>query len=198
MNETQIKEMQEKLEALTKQNELLMKMFGNGIMSKGTSDVDDTITFESLSLSPLYLSTEGNGKGDIYVFENFGDTQNIPLIDARELVRHNKSFIQNGLVYIKDENFIDKENLKKYYNKLIDANGIYNLLLCKRQEFGSRFSKISRAQQETVVGILFDKLKNKKKVDEEILFYIQNYFGKNLKEEVTNLQQLLADDDNED
>lgn len=197
MDEKQIQAMQEQIKALTEQNAMFMQMFGGNMMAKTSSDVDDTITFESLSLSPLYLSTEGNGKGDIYFFENFGDTQNIPLVDAREIVRHNKSFVQGGLVYIKDENFVAKENLKRYYDRLMDASGIRSLLLCKRQEFGNRFSKISKVQQETVVGMLFDKLKNNKKVDEEVLFYIQNYFGKNLKEEVTNLQ-LMIDDKEED
>lgn len=197
MNEEQVQKMQEQIKALTEQNALFMQMFGNSAMSKNKADIDDTILFESLSLSPLYLSTEGNGRGDVYFFENFGDTQNIPLVDAREIVRHNKSFVQSGLVYIKDDDFVTKENLQRYYNKLLDATGINNLLLCKRQEFGNRFSKLSKLQQETVCGMLFDKLKNNKKVDEEVLFYIQNYFGKNLKEEVTNFQKMI-DEDKED
>ncbi len=184
-----------KIKDLEAQIELLMKMVGNNLTNNNVQDADTSIAFESLSLSPLYLSTKGNGKGEIYFFENFGDVQNIPLSDAREIVRNNKSFVQNGLVYIKDANFVAKENLKKYYNNLIDADGMRNLLLCKRQEFGNRFSKISKVQQETICGMIFDKLKENKKVDEEILFYIQNYFDKNLKEEVANLQLLMKDDD---
>lgn len=185
----------EKIAQMQAQIEMLTQALGVKAFTKSTSDINDIIAFESVSLSPLYLSTEANGKGDTYKFDNFGDIQNVPIADARELVRHNKSFIQEGLVYIRDEDFIEKENLKKYYDHITDVDGLNNMLLCKRQEFGNRFQRLTRSQQEIVCGLLFDKLKNKKKVDEEILFYIQQALGKNIKEEVENLQRLIDNTD---
>lgn len=185
----------EKIAQMQAQIEMLTQALGAKAFTKPTSDINDIIAFESVSLSPLYLSTEANGKGDTYKFDNFGDIQNVPIADARELVRHNKSFIQEGLVYIRDEDFIEKENLKKYYDHITDADGLNNMLLCERQEFGNRFQKLTGSQKEIVCGLLFDKLKNKKKVDEEILFYIQQTLGKNIKEEVENLKRLMDNTD---
>lgn len=189
-NEETIKQMQAQIEMLT-------AALGAKAFQKSSSSVDDVITFESVSLSPLYLSTDDGTNGVTYKFDNFGDTQNIPIADAREIVRHHKSFVQEGLVYIKDTDFIERENLQRYYNKVVDAESLSNMLLCKRQEFGNRFSKLTKVQKETVCGLLFDKVKNGKKVDDEVLFYIQQYFGKNIKEEVANLQMLIDNTDEE-
>lgn len=187
INDNQIKEMQAQIDMLTK---LL------GAQKGKTSDVDSYIEFESLSLVPMYLATEGNGKGDIYSFEKFGDIQSIPMVDAKNIVRNNRSFVQDGLVYIKDEDFVAKENLKKYYDKILSADEMNNLLLCKRASFGERFAKITKEQQNTICGMLFDKIRDGKKVDEEVLFYINQLLGRDLKEEATNLQ-LLIDNDKE-
>lgn len=187
MNEDAFKAMQAQIEMLT-------SMLGAKAVSNN-ADADSLISFESVSLSPLYLSTGGNGRGDIYTFTEFGEIQNIPIADAREIVRHNKDFVREGLVYIDDENFVAKENLKKYYDKIISATEMRNLLLCKRQEFGNRYSKLTETQAETVCGMLFDKIKEGKKVDEEVLFYISQYSGKDLKKEVENLQLLMKNDE---
>lgn len=186
-NETNTLKMQE-LEAKI---ELLTKALSLQSNTSNNSDVDSYIEFESVSMSPVYLSTEGNGQGDIYEFSNFGDVQNIPIVDAREIIRHNKSFISEGVVYIKDENFINKENLKKHYDKIISANEMQNLLLCKRQAFGDRYSKLTDTQKETVQNMLFDKVKNNKKVDDEVLYYIYQSSGKDIKAEAANFQLLI-------
>lgn len=186
-------ENKDKMQEMQAQIDMLTKLLGG--KSLNSTKADSYIEFESLSLSPLYLSTEGNGKGELYTFDNFGDTNSIPLVDAKNIVRQNKAFIQNGLVYIKDEDFVNSENLKKYYDNIIDVAEMNNLLLCKRATFSERFSKLSKFQQETVCGLISSRLKDKKNVDIDVLFYINQLLGRDLKQEVENLQKLIDNTD---
>lgn len=186
---------EKKFEEMQKQIDMLTSLLGAKALSSNNIDSDTVIPFQSLSLSPLYLSTGGDGKGDIYTFTEFGEIQNISLLDAREIIRNNKSFVQEGLVYIDNKEFVVKENLKKYYDKIISADEMQNMLLCKRAEFGKRFSKLTKAQANTICGLLFDKINKGKNVDEEILFYISQYSGIDLKAEAAKLKSLIDDEE---
>lgn len=158
---------------------------------------DEYVEFQSLSLVPMYLTTDNvkTGKGDVYTFEKFGEIVDIPMVDAKGIIRHNKEFVREGLVYIRDEDFVAKEHLKQHYKNMLDADGLAELVDADKETFGKDFPKLTKTQQDTICGLIYDKLKNKEKVNDEVLYYINHYLGRDLKEEATDFQLLI---DNEE
>ena len=184
-----------KIKELEAKLDMFMQAVGAVGAKSNNMDVNSYVEFESVSTSPVYLATNGDGQGEIYSFEHFGDTVSIPIVDARNIIRHNRNFINEGVVYIKDEGLVAAENLTQQYTKIIDAKSMKNLLLCKRQEFDKRFTPLTDTQKETVYLLLFNMVKDGKKVDEEILFYIYQVTGKDIKTEVSNLKKLTENID---
>ncbi len=176
------------VEALKKQMEL-MQMALNMISSKSSNEERD-IPFISLNIGVLNLSTEGNGRGEVYTFKSFGEEKVIPESHAKQIVRKNSRFIKSGLVYIDDKEFIDKARLKTDYTKILSKDEILGLFNKSKSEFEKIFTKISKEQKETIASLIADKLLNSQEVDMNIVKIINNELNINIDEEVANVKKL--------
>ena len=85
-----IKDMEKTIEELNNLVQLLIKQGGTAQPVANTGERD--IVFISLCNYTLNLSTEPNGGGTIYTFNEFGEEQSIPYSDARRIIKNNKSF----------------------------------------------------------------------------------------------------------
>jgi hypothetical protein len=83
----QLKEMQKQIANLTKENEQLkVDKEEKEENEELTSDTD--IPVISLVTGGLTLSTEGNGNGTVYRFEEFGEIRDIPFGDLKDIVKN--------------------------------------------------------------------------------------------------------------
>lgn len=183
------------LENLKQQVELLKSMLSMvSNKEKENIDKDRDIPFISLSLGTVNLSTEGDGKGDIFTFEHFGDNLMIPMTQAKQIIRKNKNFIREGLVYIDDEEFIKSERLTSSYKNILSKEEIESLITKKKKDFESTFNNMTKSQQELIAGLIVDKIRKDEEVDMNIIQVINTSLKTDLIREVEDFKLLLKNE----
>lgn len=119
----------------------------------------------SLTFGKLVLSTEGKGRGKIFVFNKFGEVKNIIYSDLANLIHHQQTFAEAGKFYIFDKNVVRNHGLDEYYSKFLTKETIENILNYNRDEIINLFNNTTKSQQETIVNILIKKIVDGEDVD---------------------------------
>ena len=187
-----IKDMEKTIEELNNLVQLLIKQGGTAqpVANAGERDV----LFISLCNYTLNLSTEPNGGGTIYTFNEFGEEQSIPYSDARRIIKNNKSFIKGGKCYIADDEIVKAEHLTNDYKKILSKNDLLELLSAERSKFQAIFDSMTQTQKEIFRDVVVEKLtKNKNSVDMNIVQYINDSLNVNLLESIEFNKELLTD-----
>lgn len=151
-------------------------------VQENLNDPDRDILVVSLTRGLLNLSTKGHGHGEVYRFNDFGDDQMIPYGDLKEIIRSNKKFTTNGNFYICDETVIEKQRLKKAYEKIVSKEQFDSLFTEKKDKFIKLFDKMTTSQQLIFSDILTDKLVNDEDVDANIVRLVADKTGKKVDE----------------
>lgn len=171
INNDEQKKIEEENNKLKLQLEQMQKMIE---MLQNTSNVnnneDKDILVESLCIGVLNLSVDGDGNGDIYTFNEFGEEQNIPMSDLKKIIKNNKNFTQEGYYYIKDSSFVKSEKLSKYYNSILNKDELLKLLKLNVNEFEQKFINLSECQKRAVVNLLISKKAKDEDVDMNIIY----------------------------
>lgn len=171
------------IEELKNQIALLMKnATSTQQVQENLNDPDRDILVVSLTRGLLNLSTKGHGHGEVYRFNDFGDDQMIPYGDLKEIIRSNKKFTTNGNFYICDETVIEKQRLKKAYEKIVSKEQFDSLFTEKKDKFIKLFDKMTTSQQLIFSDILTDKLVNDEDVDANIVRLVADKTGKKVDE----------------
>lgn len=115
----------------------------------------EDIRFISLSVPRLILQTGKIGDTEPEVFEEFGETRLVDYKTANEIVKRNMKFIKNGLVWIDDEFFIERENLSKLFKTLKNREELETLATTKNRDyFEKEFAKLVKGQKQTVAEMI--------------------------------------------
>ena len=188
-----IKDMEKTIEELNNLVQLLIKQGGTAQPVANTGERD--VVFISLCNYTLNLSTEPNGGGTIYTFNEFGEEQSIPYSDARRIIKNNKSFIKGGKCYIADDEIVKTEHLTNDYKKILSKNDLLELLSAERSKFQAIFDSMTQTQKEIFRDVVVEKLtKNKNSVDMNIVQYINDSLNINLLESIEFNKELLANE----
>lgn len=174
----QLKLLQEQLAKLQAENEALKAepMLANTDEEEITSDTD--ITVVSQVVGTLTISTEGNGIGTVYNFEHFGEAQDIPFGDLRDIVKNKPNFAKEGVYYICNPQAVKKLRLNHQYENLIDKNTFANILDMDSKTVVALYQSAPKLQQEQIVGLIEEKIEKKQDVDGNILIQIGRLCGK--------------------
>lgn len=169
---------------LLETQELLRQMIDNKVSNVNNTKSaekyeDEDVIFTSLGSGLINISTGGNGMGDIYQLENFGDEISVSYSKSRELIRNNKSFFTRGLIFINDEGLVKKEGLSEVYKNLLDKEGIVNLISGNYNDFEKIFKNMSDGQKNIIKKIIIDKLGRNEKIDMNIISLIDTLSPKN-------------------
>jgi wobble nucleotide-excising tRNase len=148
--------------------------------AKGKIDADEEIAVISLTPNMVYLTTEGMGQGEVFEFEKYGDIIDIPMGDLKALVSHNKSFFQQGVVFIQNEAAVKQLRLKKYYETILSDDVLSNILEQPSAKVIEIYKMASKAQQENIVKMITEKKYNHQSVDANVLKEIGDLCGRNL------------------
>lgn len=182
---------------------LVMQMVGNNLtnlsanVNSGKIDNNKDITLTSLTVGELNLSTEGRGQGEIYTFSKFGEEQVIPYEDLKKIIKNNKKFIENGSVFINDDEVIKEQRLTNVYKKLLSYEEINKLFNEDKQTFEKIFQGMTSAQKETLRGIIYDKLdENIKSVDMNIVQILNDDLGIDIMNDYKNQKELFKEINN--
>lgn len=174
----QLKLLQEQLAKLQAENEALKAepILANTDEEEITSDTD--ITVVSQVVGTLTISTEGNGIGTVYNFEHFGEAQDIPFGDLRDIVKNKPNFAKEGVYYICNPQAVKKLRLNHQYENLIDKNTFANILDMDSKTVVALYQSAPKLQQEQIVGLIEEKIEKKQDVDGNILIQIGRLCGK--------------------
>lgn len=172
----QIKEMQEQLAKLKAENESFKNNKEEDDEEELTGDTE--IMVISQTIGGLTISTEGNGIGTVYRFDKFGDIQDIPFSDLKDIVKNKPKFAKEGVYYISNEKAVSKLRLTNDYKNIISNDLFAHLLDEKPTVVVEAYKKAPRLQKEQIVGMIEEKLANKEEVDGNVLVKIGKLCGK--------------------
>lgn len=171
----QLKEMQEQLAKLKAENDSLKE---SQVEEEEELTGDTEIMVISQTIGGLTISTEGNGIGTTYRFDKFGDIQDIPFSDLKEIVKNKPNFAKEGVYYIANEKAVKKLRLTSDYKNIIGNDLFAHLLDEKPEVVVEAYKKAPRLQKEQIVGMIEEKLANKEEVDGNVLVKIGKLCGK--------------------
>jgi hypothetical protein len=172
----QLEEMQARLDALAKENKELKEHAVEETETELNSDTE--IPVVSLTVGKLVISTLGNGLGTVYRFEEFGQVQDIPFGDLKDIVKNKPKFAKGGAYYIANEEAVKKLRLTKDYENII-PDGMFETLLAQNPNVVvDAYKTAPKFQQEQVVSLIEEKLEHKAEIDANILMKIGKLCGK--------------------
>lgn len=170
--ETKNQENDELKAKLLEMSELLAKLSQNTMGNKEPIQSGERqILVQSLCYGKLSLSTEKDGAGDIYTFDEFGETQSIPSSDLKKIVKNNKKFAKEGYFYIDDKDFVISEQLESSYKNLLDKDGFIKLLSENDVDaFEQVFKVLTEGQKRNIVNLMVKKVANDETINLSIVY----------------------------
>ena len=174
----QIKALQEQLAQLLAENKALKAQTDiEEDEEELTSDTE--IPVISQTVGKLVLSTEGNGSGEVYRFEEIGEVQDIPFGDLKEIVKHKPRFAKEGAYYIANAQAVKKLRLStQYTNGIIDDKTLKHLFEKDSKTIIGLYESAPDMQKEQIIGMIEDRLDKKLDIDGNVLIKIGNLCGK--------------------
>jgi hypothetical protein len=172
-------ELQKQLTELKAENNALKdntQVEDNDNTEELTSDTD--ITVISQTVGKLVISTEGNGVGTVYRFEEFGEVQDIPFGDLKDIVKNKPRFAKEGAYFICNPQAVKKLRLGNQYKNLIDDKTFVNLFDKDAKTIIALYESAPKMQQEQVVSLIQDRLDNGLEVDGNVLIKIGQLCGR--------------------
>ena len=176
----QMEEMQKQILSLQKENESLQNDNSSTFVD---IDADMDVEIVSQFRGTLVLATEPSGHGTTYIFEHFGEVQDIPFSDVKAICKNMRSFAEEGLFYILDRDVVKKLRLGKKYEKMLGFDDMSTLEKKSSEEVLRLFNLASDLQQEEIISFYLEKYRNKETVDMNVLQGLSNIIGRNLLED---------------
>lgn len=174
-----LEEMQKQLAELKAENDSLKTKQVEDIKDDEEEINGDTeVVVISQFMGKLVISTEGNGIGTVYRFEEFGDIQDIPFSDLKEIVKNKPNFAKEGLFYIANDKAVKKLRLTKEYEHIINNDLFAHLLDEKSDVIIKAYKDAPKLQQEQIVAMIDERLANNKEVDGNVLVKIGKLCGR--------------------
>lgn len=119
----------------------------------------------SLSDGGVSLRTNTNGSGKSFRFDKFGHSISITYSDLQDVIAVNRTFIEDGTVYICDADVVKNNYLDEYYNKFLTVEKITNILSFSKSDIVDMVSNTTETIQETIISLIVKKINNNEYVD---------------------------------
>jgi hypothetical protein len=126
---------------------------------------DEYITVISTCSSELNLSTQGNGRGKVFRFKEFGTTKRILYSDLVDIMEAHDNFLHDGYFYIADKRVIRKHGLDDVYDSLLDKSKIESILNGKSKNTVELFKSANPKQQQFICDLLVTQITNSENED---------------------------------
>lgn len=119
----------------------------------------------SLSTGGVSLRTSSDGRGVTGRFTKFGQPRFIPYGDLQDMISTDRSFIEDGVVYICDPDVIRNNYLEDAYSKFLTKETIENILSFNINQIKDMVSNTTQSIQETIIDLLVQKINRNEQVD---------------------------------
>ena len=122
------------------------------------------INVVSLTDGGVSLRTAPNG-GKIFRFDKFGHSIPITYSDLQDVIATDRVFIEDGSVYICDEDVVKNNYLEDVYSKFLTVNMINNIFSFPTDKIIEMVSNTTETIQESIISIIVKKINNNEYVD---------------------------------
>lgn len=119
----------------------------------------------SLSDGGVSLRTNASGSGKIFRFDKFGHSISITYSDLQDVIATDRTFIEEGAVYICDADVVRNNYLDECYSKFLSVDKITNILSFNKNDIVDMVSNTTESIQETIISIIVKKINNNEYVD---------------------------------
>jgi len=119
----------------------------------------------SLSDGGVSLKTKPSGDGKIFRFDKFGHSVTITYTDLQDIISTNRSFIEDGIVYICDEDVIKNNYLEDAYSKFLTIETINNIFSFPKDKIIDMIKNTTEALQDSIISFIIKKINNNEYVD---------------------------------
>ncbi len=130
---------------------------------------DDLIDVVNLNGGIVTISTKGFGRGVNYNFSKFGEKKPIPYGHMLQLIEHNRSFFEGGLIYIKNSHVVKRHGLTEAYDSILSEEKMKAVLDCNDEASVDLYQIANPKQKEIIDRILIRKIVDGGKVDLNIV-----------------------------
>lgn len=119
----------------------------------------------SLTDGGVSLRTNATGSGKTFRFDKFGHSISITYSDLQDVIATDRTFIEDGSVYICDADVVRNNYLNDCYNKFLTVEKITNILSFSKSDIVDMISNTTEAIQETIISLIVKKINNNEYVD---------------------------------
>lgn len=142
-------------------------------VSEETVDVDNykeinplkPIKVVSLTDGGVSLRTNATGSGKTFRFDKFGHSISITYSDLQDVIATDRTFIEDGSVYICDADVVRNNYLDDCYSKFLTVEKITNILSFGKSDIIDMVSNTTETIQETIISLIVKKINNNEYVD---------------------------------
>lgn len=179
---TKLKKNLEAISAELDEVKRIIENFNNNPVpsSRSESISNEDILVRSLCGNSLSVGTESHGRGTVYHFNEFGEEQEIPYGDLRDIVRNNRRFAESGIFYIEDKEAVKKLRLGQAYKRCLNVDEMKDIMSQTPEEFMKLYDKASDLQKDSIIGMIIEAKSNGGHVDANIVDQVSRRSGKNL------------------
>lgn len=122
------------------------------------------INVVSLTDGGVSLRTAPNG-GKIFRFDKFGHSIPITYTDLQDIIATDRAFIEDGSVYICDEDVVKNNYLEDVYSRFLTVNMINNIFSFPTDKIIDMVTNTTETIQESIISIIVKKINNNEYVD---------------------------------
>ena len=166
---SQLQSILEKLSSLETQKE-------DTISNTKSEVIDETDNYKEINtLKPIKvvsltdggvsLRTNSSGSGKTFRFDKFGHSISITYSDLQDVIATDRTFIEDGSVYICDADVVRNNYLDDCYSKFLTVEKITNILSFSKSDIIDMVSNTTETIQETIISLIVKKINNNEYVD---------------------------------
>lgn len=193
LENSDMKELLAQMKSLQKELNKLKAEKTQPVQTSAPTNTDREVSFVSLTPGMLNLSTEGNGQGQVYSFDHFGQIHFIPYSEAKMILKNQPHFARAGYFYIDDEELIKNSQLTVAYKTIIDQATFEELFTTSPSAFSKIFKGIPEAQRESFADMLAKKLYDGEKIDMNIVQEVNTITRRNISTEAIGDKEIFGD-----
>ena len=152
----------------------------------------------NLMHNALNLSTEPDGMGRVFTFNEYGDSRLIKYDDLADIVAAYPNTMEGGLAYICDKEVVESLGLTEEYEKLFDKATMDKVVKLREESDLELFLGMNRNLQESTARKIAERLNANERVDYNYINIIKEKTGIDIEEIAKNLKDFDKKPDDEE
>ena len=184
----QLKEQNEQMEALKSQLNSSSNQTQQVVVQSG--DKFGTKKFKCVNLmhNPVNIATEQNGKGRVFTFDKYGDSRMVRFDELSDIVSAYPYTMENGLIYIVDQDVVEELGLTEDYKNIYDKSTIDKIIRMREEVDVDLFLGLEENLKESTAMEIAKRINANEKVDYNFLNRIKVEGGLDILQLATDLK----------